>query len=183
MNEISRDLAIVPAKGNQFSSADDPELVERWYRRKFAALVGERVVVVGGDLISQRVDALVNPCDRKCPCSASQALAIGGDGISARWVFQTAVPDWNGGDHLEDSLLASAWGSCLALAAERGVGRIAFPALGCGCRGFPLSVAASVAATAILFGLLKHPTIERALIVCREPATLRAFRMALEGDR
>jgi O-acetyl-ADP-ribose deacetylase (regulator of RNase III) len=52
---------------------------------------------------------------------------------------------WRGGEEGEDALLASCYRSSLALAAERGAARVAFPAISCGVYGFPIPRACRVA--------------------------------------
>jgi len=77
-------------------------------------------------------------------CPTGEARITPGFQLPARHVIHTVGPVYRG--RLEDAeLLGSAYRSSLALAEQRHVGSIAFPAISCGVFGYPLSEAAEVA--------------------------------------
>ncbi len=105
-------------------------------------------------------------CRRVGGCPAGEARITGGYDLPADWVIHTAGPVWRGGGDGEDRLLGSCYRSCLALAAEKDIRSIAFPAISTGIYGFPRARAARVAvATARDFLAATAGSPERVLFV------------------
>lgn len=75
-------------------------------------------------------------------------LAPGGD-LPARFLVHAVGPVWGAHAGEEESLLASAYRSSLAAAADAGAETIAFPAISTGIYGFPRAAAAAAASRAI----------------------------------
>jgi len=82
-----------------------------------------------------------------------QAVLTPGFNLAARHVIHTVGPIWRGGGSGEEAILRSAYASSLRLAHERGLVRIAFPAISCGAYGFPLDRAALIALDELRLGL------------------------------
>ena len=82
-------------------------------------------------------------------CPTGEARITPGFELPAEWVVHTVGPVWHGGARGEAELLASAYRSSLDLAAERGAGSIAFPALSTGVYGYPPEAASGVAVETI----------------------------------
>ena len=82
-------------------------------------------------------------------CPTGDARITPGFRLPARYVIHTVGPIWQGGHANEHELLASCYRNALALAEERGLERIAFPAISCGVYGFPRERASDVAVRAI----------------------------------
>jgi len=79
-------------------------------------------------------------------CPTGQAVITPGFRLPARYVIHAVGPVWRGGGHGEDALLASAYASSFARAAEVGdIHSIAFPAISTGVYGFPRERAARIA--------------------------------------
>ncbi|NLS17982.1 O-acetyl-ADP-ribose deacetylase [Rhizobium sp. P40RR-XXII] len=130
-----------------------------------------RFTVALGDIASLPVDAIVNAanssllggggvdgaihraagpdllteCRTLNGCKTGQAKITAGYRLPAKHVIHTVGPVWNGGDRGEEELLASCYRSSLALARERGVRTIAFPAISTGVYRFPAEQAAGIA--------------------------------------
>jgi O-acetyl-ADP-ribose deacetylase (regulator of RNase III) len=164
----------------------------------------DRVEVVQGDLTKMEVDAIVNAANRsllggggvdgaihraagpglleECRqlggCATGQAKITGGHRLPALWVIQTVGPVWSGGEKGEEELLADCYRNSLALAAERGLSTLAFPAISCGAYGYPADRAARIALREVSAFLEKNPAIRKVLLVCHEPDVLRAYRQA-----
>jgi O-acetyl-ADP-ribose deacetylase (regulator of RNase III) len=78
-------------------------------------------------------------------CPTGEARITPGFRLLARWVIHTVGPVWCGGAAGEPALLASAYRSSIALATERGLASIAFPAISTGVYGYPADAAARIA--------------------------------------
>jgi O-acetyl-ADP-ribose deacetylase (regulator of RNase III) len=96
----------------------------------------------GGPEIMRELDAL-RPAMGSCP--TGQAVATGAGRLPAKYVFHAVGPVYRGGRHGEPELLASCYRQCLAMAEERGVRTIGFPAISTGVYGYPLEEAAAIA--------------------------------------
>jgi O-acetyl-ADP-ribose deacetylase (regulator of RNase III) len=130
-----------------------------------------RVEFVIGDLIEQRVDAIVNAANESLlggggvdgaihraggpeilaesrelgGCATGDAKATTAGRLPARWVIHAVGPVWCGGDSGEAELLASAHRCALEVARELGARTVALPAVSCGIYGYPPELAAPVA--------------------------------------
>lgn len=130
-----------------------------------------KLSVVVGDITQLDVDAIVNAaneqlargggvcgaifraagpeldaaCRAVAPCPTGSSRVTPGFQAKARWIVHAVGPVWQGGRAREAELLASAYRSSLALAAEKALDTIAFPAISTGIYGYPRDAAADVA--------------------------------------
>jgi O-acetyl-ADP-ribose deacetylase (regulator of RNase III) len=95
-------------------------------------------------------------------------------------VIHTVGPVWRGGGHGEPALLASCYRSSLELAAQHGLGSVAFPAISCGIYGYPLADAARVAVRTVRAFLADHATPERVTFVAFDGAVASALERVLQ---
>lgn len=72
-------------------------------------------------------------------------MVTGAGNLPAKYVFHAVGPVYRDGNHGEPELLASCYRKCLALAEERGVTSISFPAISTGAYGYPLREATEIA--------------------------------------
>jgi O-acetyl-ADP-ribose deacetylase (regulator of RNase III) len=96
-------------------------------------------------------------------------------------VIHAVGPVWRGGDQGEPGLLASCYRNALRIAAERGFQSVAFPSISTGIYGYPVSLAASTALTAVASFLSSEaaaPT--RVRFVLFDPVTFATYAGALE---
>jgi O-acetyl-ADP-ribose deacetylase (regulator of RNase III) len=88
---------------------------------------------------------LQKACKALGGCPRGEAKATPGFALKAKWIIHAVGPQWMGGVQGEPSLLASAYGNSLEVAAGLGCRSIAFPAISCGIFGYPMEEAARVA--------------------------------------
>ena len=112
-------------------------------------------------------------------CPTGEARITPGFQLLARFVIHTVGPIWRGGGEGEDDALASAYRSSLALAAERELATVAFPALSTGVYGFPPPRAARIAVRTIQAWHASHPHPERVELVAFDAESARVLAAAL----
>lgn len=95
----------------------------------------------GGPSIVEECRAIVN---RQGPCPPGAAVLTGAGRLPCRWVVHTVGPIY-GSDPDPEKLLADAYTSSLALAADAGATTIAFPNISTGVYRFPKDHAARIA--------------------------------------
>jgi O-acetyl-ADP-ribose deacetylase (regulator of RNase III) len=158
-----------------------------------------------GDITRQRVDAIVNAanssllggggvdgaihraagpellaeCRLLGGCEPGQAKATAGHRLPAPHVIHTVGPIWRGGGEGEAETLAACHRNAVALAAELGCRTLAFPAISTGVYGYPVELAAEVAATATAGALAAQRTVELVRFVLFDEQTLAAFAAAM----
>ena len=164
----------------------------------------DSIEVVQGDITRLEVDAIVNAantsllggggvdgaihraagprllaaCRELGGCPTGEARITPGFDLPAAWVIHTVGPVWHGGSGGEDEQLASCYRSALALADEREVRTIAFPAISTGVYGFPVERAARIAITELAAHLRDHSTLERVTLVCHGRASFETHQAA-----
>jgi O-acetyl-ADP-ribose deacetylase len=110
---------------------------------------------------------LLAECRSLRGCPTGSAKLTGGYALMAKHVIHAVGPVWSGGARGEDALLASCYRVSLALAAERSLRSIAFPAISTGIYGFPPDRAARIAvssAAAEIRGTSRQ--LERVVFCC-----------------
>lgn len=137
---------------------------------------GVKVEVVQGDVTAQEdVEAVVNAANAQlesgggvagaihaaagpglaeearplAPIDPGEAVVTGGHNLPNRYVVHALGPVY-GQDHPEAELLADCYRNSLALAEERGISSVAFPAISTGVFGYPKGEAAEVALRAVI---------------------------------
>ena len=170
--------------------------------------MADRIRVIEDDITTLAVDALVNAanssllggggvdgaihraagpgllaeCRTLGGCPTGEARITAGYDLPARHVIHTVGPVWEGGRRGEDELLANCYRNSLALAANRGVRTIAFPAISTGAYGFPVRRAATIAVREVRAFLSKPNSVTEVIFVCFDPDTRDAYDQVLEAD-
>jgi O-acetyl-ADP-ribose deacetylase len=104
-----------------------------------------------------------------------QAVATPGGKLAARYVIHTVGPVYGHHDGEEANLLAACYENSLALAAERALATIAFPAISTGIYGYPREEAASVVNDALQRALRRHDAITEVRLVFFSADDARIF--------
>jgi O-acetyl-ADP-ribose deacetylase (regulator of RNase III) len=108
--------------------------------------------------------------DRYQGCPTGSAVITGAGRLPAQYVIHAVGPRWSGGTRDERALLASAYRTAFALAAEHSCATISAPAVSTGIYGFPIEQAAPIA-------------IAEAVTALADPGTtIRQITFALFSD-
>jgi O-acetyl-ADP-ribose deacetylase (regulator of RNase III) len=164
-----------------------------------------RLDVVVADITTLAVDAIVNAANttllggggvdgaihraagpellRECRtlggCATGDAKITRGYRLAAKHVIHTVGPVWNVGASGEPQLLASCYRKSLELALAHGVRTIAFPAISCGVYGYPMELAAKIAAFECRRFAQQHEAIEQITFALFGPGALAAYETEL----
>ena len=114
-------------------------------------------------------------------CSPGQSKLTHGYRLPARWVIHTVGPIWRGGER-EDELLASCYRTALALAADKHLASVAFPAISCGAYGFPIPRACRIAVREIEAFLASSPHPARVDLVAFDEVVRQEYAALLPGS-
>jgi O-acetyl-ADP-ribose deacetylase len=164
-----------------------------------------RITVVQGDITRLDVDAIVNAANASLlggggvdgaihraagPELLAECRALGGARtgeakltrgyrLPARFVIHAVGPVWSGGAAGEDEALASCYRTSLALAAERGLRSIAFPAISTGVYRFPPERAARIAVGTVTAEVSAAPgNLTQVVFCCFSPDSARLHETA-----
>lgn len=163
------------------------------------------IEIILADITKLKVDAIVNAANQKllggggvdgaihraagpqllaeCKtlggCPTGEARMTAGYNLPAKFVIHTAGPIWHGGGRNEDSLLASCYRSCLQLAVDHRLRRVAFPSISTGLYGFPIERASHIALRIIL-DFLEEDSSPRVIFACFSEQDLAVYRKTYE---
>ena len=100
---------------------------------------------------------LLKECRTLGGCETGKAKITGAYNLPCRYVIHTPGPIWRGGRQGERELLASCYRSCLELAVENEIRKIAFPSISTGVYHFPVKEAADIAVQTARRFAAEHP--------------------------
>jgi O-acetyl-ADP-ribose deacetylase len=113
-------------------------------------------------------------------CRPGEAKATTAGRLPARHVIHTVGPIWRGGTELEPHVLYACHRNALTVANELSCRTVAFPAISTGVYGYPLDLAAEVAAAAV--SAHEH-LVEHVMFVLFSQEAHDAYAGALERRR
>jgi O-acetyl-ADP-ribose deacetylase (regulator of RNase III) len=166
-----------------------------------------RIELIQGNIVDLDVDAIVNAANSSlqggggvdgaihdaagpelarearplAPCPTGHARITGGHRLTAKHVIHTVGPVWRGGTAGEPELLASCYRSSLALAAERGLRTVAFPAISTGIYGYPLEDACEIAVREVAAWLDSNDRPEKVVFCMFSDRSTAVMRAALDA--
>jgi O-acetyl-ADP-ribose deacetylase (regulator of RNase III) len=131
----------------------------------------------GGPAIMRELDAIRAQVGG---CPTGSAVATGAGNLPAKYVFHAVGPVYRDGRHGEPELLAGCYRKCLALAEERSVRTVSFPAISTGVYGYPQKDAASIAIREVRQHLERpDTTVEQVIFVPFGQSAYEVYRELL----
>ena len=155
-----------------------------------------RIEIVQGNIVSTRVDAIVNAANsslmggggvdgaihraggpailedcrkivaKQGGCKTGQAVITTAGQLPAKFVIHTVGPVWSGGNKNEQTKLADCYKNSLRLAINHYCKTIAFPNISTGIYGFPKELAATISFKTVADFLSTTDKIDQVLFVC-----------------
>ena len=123
---------------------------------------------------------ILEECTAIGGCETGDAVITSGGNLKAPFVIHTVGPIWRGGKSGEPELLRSCYLGSLEIAAEKKLASVAFPSISTGAYGYPVSVAAEIALSAVKeFIESRETTIRKVVFVLFDDGTLKAYQKAL----
>ncbi|MDO8891732.1 MAG: O-acetyl-ADP-ribose deacetylase [Sulfurimicrobium sp.] len=125
---------------------------------------------------------LLQACRALGGCKPGEAKLTWGYRLPAKYIIHTVGPVWQGGASGEAAILASCYRRSLVIAAESGIGTIAFPCISTGVYGYPFELAATIAVQTVRSALPECPSIREVVFCCHSAPDLEVY-LRLLGDR
>jgi O-acetyl-ADP-ribose deacetylase (regulator of RNase III) len=124
---------------------------------------------------------LLHECRLLRGCKTGEAKLTRGYQLPAKYIIHTVGPVWNGGTAGEPELLASCYRNSIALAAAKNVTSLAFPSISTGIFGYPIELAAKVAAQTARQSLSRDTTVEEIIFCCFSADDLAVYESVLSA--
>lgn len=174
--------------------------------RMEATVGGSALRLIQGDIVTMRVDAIVNAansglaggggvdgavhraggpaiaaaCRAIGRCPTGGAVITGAGDLPARYVIHAVAPVYDDGLSGEPGLLRSGYAASMALAEQHCLASVAFPSLGTGAYRYPVRDAARVALEAVIGQLRGETGLREVTFVLFSAADLRVYGEVLE---
>lgn len=181
-----------------------PEQLAVWYY-SCPMTLADKIILQVGDITEMDVDAVVNAANNDLQlggglagvirrragesiqreCNQIGSIPVGGAAVTsggklkARNIIHAASMELGG--HTTSRALRSSTAHSLRIAAEKGLRTIAFPAVGTGIGGFPLSECADIMLREVAEHLKRPPSVETVYFVLFDARALAAFENELNA--
>jgi len=133
-------MAVLSVRQGDIATYDGDAIVNAANNQlQLGAGVAGAIRRAGGPSIQQE-------CDRHGPIRVGEAAMTGGGNLEAKWVIHAAAM---GAEPVSEHSIRESTLASLALAAEGGIRRLAFPVLGSGVAGFEFKQAAEIMRDAV----------------------------------
>ena len=178
---------------------------------EWLSATGRKIVLHEGDITRVAVDAIVNAANSSLAggggvdgaihraggpaimrelatirqsigfCPTGTAVATGAGLLPAKFVFHAVGPVYRDGSRGEPELLESCYRECLAMAEERGLVTMSFPAISTGAYGYPLKDATAIAIRKVKSHLeAPKGSVREVTFVLFDRYIWQAYEMALQ---
>ncbi len=124
---------------------------------------------------------LLAECRTLGGCETGQAKLTNGYRLPAKFVIHAVGPVWTGGERGEPELLASCYRSCFAIAREKGIRSLAFPAISCGVYRFPVERAVKIAVGETVAELVSSDAVQKVIFACFGDEVYEAYTKAMKS--
>ncbi|HXT35349.1 MAG TPA: O-acetyl-ADP-ribose deacetylase [Chloroflexota bacterium] len=118
-------------------------------------------------------------CRKIGRCPTGSAVLTGAGSLPAKFVIHAVAPVYHDGNHGEPDLLRGAYAASLALAEAHNLRTLAFPSLGTGAYGYPVSLAAAIALDIVATHLRSTTTLQEVTFVLFSASDLAVYEGAL----
>jgi O-acetyl-ADP-ribose deacetylase (regulator of RNase III) len=122
---------------------------------------------------------LLAACRKIGGCPTGEARITPGFKLKARWIIHTVGPVWKGGGRGEAELLAACYENSLALAVERGIRSIAFPAISTGAYSYPLTEATELAVRTVREFVNRRSSFDDVVFCCYSGEDFKTYKKIL----
>jgi len=126
---------------------------------------------------------LLEECRSLGWCPAGEARMTGGHALKARHIIHAVGPVYGLEAEEAPRLLAACYENSLALAAEHGIGTVAFPAISCGAYGYPVREACRIAIDTVTDFLMRHDFPGKVIFVLFSCGDYEAYKEYYEVKR
>lgn len=123
---------------------------------------------------------LVSECRLLGGCKTGQAKITKGYKLPAKFIIHTVGPVWRGGENGEPELLASCYRSCFAIAREKNLRSLAFPAISCGIYGYPINDAVRIAVAETVAELISSDNLQKVIFACFGDEIYNAYQRKVD---
>jgi O-acetyl-ADP-ribose deacetylase (regulator of RNase III) len=143
--------------------------------------------LMGGGGVDGRIheiagSRLMDACKLLGGCETGQAKITPAFNLPSKYIIHAVGPVWNGGLSNEETLLKSAYLSCLAIADSTNIRSIAFPNISTGIYRFPKEKAALIAIQTTK-SFLEKSKIRKVVFVCFDESNYQIYRALLNSVR
>jgi O-acetyl-ADP-ribose deacetylase (regulator of RNase III) len=124
---------------------------------------------------------LLAECRTLGGCEPGQARLTKGYRLPAKFVIHAVGPVWTGGERGEPELLASCYKSVFAIAREKGLRSLAFPAISCGVYRFPVDRAVKIAVCETVAEMVSRDAIQKVIFACFGDEIYQAYLKVVDS--